>query len=282
MASIIRAFSSAASFVSRAVTTRPLAAAFGLVGACEAVSTTVTQLMRSIRLEMADVFSLLAANALTVVYYTQSARQVPQTILLSCTSAWALRLSSFLFRRTLRGFQDNRIDKMRGSLKGGLTWFAAQSVWVFITLLPIWVGMSARNVPKTSLKLIDYVSLIGFATGFVFEAVGDEQKSAFIAAKKSNDDKQQSPYCNTGLFSLCRFPNYFGEWLMWASLGTFSFRTSTHWTRYLIPISPVFVYQLLHQLSIQLAIKKMKRRISDDDFKNWSRIPLFFPRPHSH
>lgn len=266
-----------ASFIMKNIVARPLVTAFGIVGGCEVVSSSLTYLVRSIPIEIGDPFSVLIGVFSTALYYTKSARVPGQTALLSCVTAWGLRLSSFLLRRTLRGFHDDRLDKLRSSAAGAATWCIAQTIWIFGTLLPVWVGMPARAQPKRSLGLFEYVALTAFVVGFVFEAVGDYQKASFVAAKKSNDVTNMPPFCNSGLFALCRFPNYFGEFCMWTSLSALSFLLTSHWTRWLLPICPVFSYSLFHKVSIPLAVEKMENRLSEDDYKRWCRIPLFFP-----
>lgn len=258
------------------IVTRPLMTAFGIVAGCEMVSSSLTYFVRSIPLEMGDPFSIIIAVFSTALYYTESARVPAQTALLGCVTAWGLRLSSFLLQRTLRGFHDDRLDKLRSSFAGAATWCIGQTMWIFITLLPVWVGMSPRAQPKRSLGLVEMVTLVAFAVGFVFEAVGDQQKSSFVTAKKNGETNMPS-FCNSGLFALCRFPNYFGEFCMWTSLSALSFQITSHWTRWLLLICPVFSYTLFHKLSIPLAVEKMKNRLSEDDYKRWCRIPLFFP-----
>ena len=54
------------------------------------------------------------------------------------------------------------------------------------------------------------LGLCGMAAGLGLEAVADQQKSALKA-------KDAGRFCTTGVYSLCRHPNYAGEILFWAS-----------------------------------------------------------------
>lgn len=56
-----------------------------------------------------------------------------------------------------------------------------------------------------------------WATGFLIEAVADGQKLRF-----RNDPKNKGKFIDVGLWSRARFPNYFGEMLLWAGVWVFT------------------------------------------------------------
>lgn len=273
------------SFVSTAIIRRPVATAFGLIGACEVVSSAATRFFRWVPLEVADIVSLLVGNGTAILYYAHSDRTIRQLILTLCTTAWSLRLSAFLFIRTFRGFQDNRLDNMRSSVRGALTWCIAQTIWIFVTGLPIWIAMRPDTASMSPLTVSDLLGVLGFIVGWSFEAIADVQRAKFIKLRKLSENLTSATntattakFCQSGLFKLCRFPNYFGEWLMWTSLSVVAFQTTTHWSRMLLPIVPCFLHQLFHKVSIRLALEKMKRRLNAEEFERWNQMPLFFPR----
>lgn len=275
---LIKIFSAVATAIPKMIARAPLLTAVSLIGAGEVMSSALTH-FTSVPLEVADVFSLLLGNAVSVLFYANSARKLPQKVILACTSAWALRLSSFLAKRTYEGFHDDRLDNMRNSTSGASIWCLTQTLWIFCTLLPVWVTTSRS--PQVgldhSLHAIDYAALAGFFTGFYFEVRADAQKKAFLNSLK-DPQVDSPPFCDKGLFKLCRFPNYFGEFLMWSSLSVFAATKSTSWIRFLLPVGPAFIYTAFHKASIPMAISKMKKRLSEKDFQRWSDIPLFFPR----
>lgn len=277
---LVKMFSAVTTALPKLIAKAPLLTALTAIGACEVVCSTVTHLTSAVPLEAVDVFTILVGNAVSAIYYANSARQFPQKIMLACTSTWALRLSSFLAKRMLNGFRDDRLDKVRNSLPGTVTWGMAQTLWMFCTLLPVWVTMnpSSHTSQTNSLQPLHYLALTGFCTGFFFESTADAQKAAYIASLKNSNQTTSEPFCNKGLFKLCRFPNYFGEVLMWTSLSVFAFRTSTSQIRFLLPLGPAFIYTVFHKTSIPMAISKMKKRLNDKDYQRWSQIPLFFPR----
>ena len=69
------------------------------------------------------------------------------------------------------------------------------------------------NATNTSLNLIDTTSFLVTLTGILFETIADNQLRSHLSDKKAKDKS-----INTGLWSLCRHPNYFGEITFWCGL----------------------------------------------------------------
>ena len=87
-----------------------------------------------------------------------------------------------------------------------------------------------------------YVGLLIWITGFAFEVIADKQKRRF-----NSDSKNKGLFMSSGLWSLSRHPNYFGEILIWAGMAIISFPILFGW-QYVTLISPVFV--VLHQTRV--------------------------------
>lgn len=311
------AISTARSAISRF----PLPTTLCLVASFQAVSSTVTYLFPAIPLELLDVYSLAVSSALSVAHFSQSLRTARHVALLAGSLAWSTRLAIFLTARTARGFRDGRLDPMRSSAQGARSWGVAQTVWVFFTLLPVWIGMTAPASPAaaaalsaSSFNVVDRIAVGACLTGLFVEALGDMQRSAFIAQRKCQSASVGSssstsasspfaseesnlnaaamtatevietvvegkPYPSAGLFAYSRFPNYFGDWLQWTALSVIAAQATDSWTRVFLPVCPYFVYKVFHNLSIRLAVEKMKTRLTAKQFEEWSNIPLFFPGP---
>ena len=62
-------------------------------------------------------------------------------------------------------------------------------------------------------SLIELVGLVIFILAFTMESVADYQKLAFLTKMKKEGKQKQ--VCNVGLWSFCRHPNYFAEWMVW-------------------------------------------------------------------
>jgi len=165
-------------------------------------------------------------------------RQIVQS---SCVTLWGLRLGLYLFQRILRDGKDARFDKARGN--PGVFWifWTLQGVWVWMTLLPTLILNTSTKDEKLTWK--DYLGWSLWFIGFVLEALADRQKSLFRA-----DSHNKGKWISSGLWGLCRHPNYLGEILMWASLFLpASSVMSGH--QYWSVISPIFVAYLLTRVS---------------------------------
>ncbi|EDO44484.1 predicted protein [Nematostella vectensis] len=165
-------------------------------------------------------------------------RQLVQT---GCVTAWGLRLGSFLFARVLRDGRDSRFDKVRDNPKVFFIYWSIQGVWVFITLLPTLLLNTKREDPELGWK--DYLGWGLWSAGFLLEALADHQKSVFKANPSS-----KGKWISTGVWSLCRHPNYLGEIVLWTGLFM-SASSVMKGVEYGSVISPIFVTFLLTKVS---------------------------------
>ena len=107
-----------------------------------------------------------------------------------------------------------------------------------MTLLPTLIMLTQRRQP--SLNAQDGIGWTLWFIGFVFEALADHQKFQFRSIP-ANQDK----FISTGLWSISRHPNYFGEILLWFGLFISASSAFTRWYHYLSILSPTFVYLMI-------------------------------------
>lgn len=229
-------------------------------------------------IEYADVYSIILAFLLTLLYYTQSARTLRQSLLCLCVTLWAFRLSTFLGSRVRAGFRDARLNAFRGSLKRAARWGFAQALWVSVTLLPVWISMSP-SAEDSRLNTLDLFALVLYVAGLMTEIVADAQKAAFIQVNRTRPEAARKPACDIGLFKYSRFSNYFGEWVIWTAICLLAWQAAAGWTRFLLPLCSWFVLKIFYMLSIPLAIKATKKRSTERQFAEWCQISMFVPLP---
>ena len=165
-------------------------------------------------------------------------RQLVQS---GCVTAWALRLGLFLFHRVFQVGKDSRFNKVRGNPRLFWIYWTVQGLWVWVTLLPTLILNTSAKDEKLTWK--DYLGWSLWFIGFVLEVEADRQKSQFRA-----DPANKGKWISSGLWSLCRHPNYLGEIVMWASLFLpASSVMSGH--QYWSVISPMSVVYMLTRLS---------------------------------
>ena len=120
-----------------------------------------------------------------------------------------------------------------------------------------------------------YLGALVWLFGFLFEVISDYQKMKF---KNIPDNKNK--FIDTGLWSLSRHPNYFGEIILW--IGVFIITLpSISGIDYITIISPIFVYFLLNKISgiNLLEIKAQKRWGELESYKEYrSKTPQLIPK----
>jgi steroid 5-alpha reductase family enzyme len=162
---------------------------------------------------------------------------VRQIYLSTLIGIWTVRLGSFLFMRI---HNNNGVDSRFTEIKACLcrffmTW-TLQGVWVFLTILPLLV-ISQQKIDQPALNYIDYIGIGLWSFGFIFEVVADQQKSNF---RKNPENKDK--FISTGLWSISRHPNYFGEIVVWIGVSVSAFSGVQTWSVF---VSPVFIALLL-------------------------------------
>ena len=128
-----------------------------------------------------------------------------------CILIWSCRLTTFMMYRTFKNGKNSRLVDLQNPFKLMAIWIL-QGVWVLFNILPslfLWTS-TKTNLPVNFLTVIGWVI---FFLGLVFETVADYQKVVF----RSKPENKES-FISTGLWSISRHPNYFGEIALWFGL----------------------------------------------------------------
>lgn len=206
-----------------------------------------------------------------------------QVVLTLMVTVWALRLGSFLLLRVLSRSKDARFDKIRDSAVKLACFWTLQTIWVWITSLPV-TFVNQEIVKTTTIDWVDYLGWTMWAVGFLFESVADAQRYRFnqLAAQ----DPRGRPFLDTGLWRYSRHPNYFGEILLWTGIGLSAYNAlySRHLNQALVALlSPLVTVLLLIFVSgIPVAEQREDRRnhrlMAYKQYKYRTSILLPLPR----
>lgn len=170
---------------------------------------------------------------------------------------WAIRLGSFLFIRVTADGGDGRFDTLKTNVWLFLRTWVLQGLWVVLTLACALAALTADN-PKPFDNLAR-VGVVVWLVGFAIEVVADRQKRVFRA-----NPVNAGRFISTGLWAWSRHPNYFGEILLWIGMALIALPILSGW-RYVMLISPVFVFLLLTKVSgIPLLERRGKKRWGDE------------------
>lgn len=203
--------------------------------------------------------------------------QLTQWILLIVVILWGTRLSFYLFKRNWSKTEDFRYQAMRKKwgknqkIKAFIRVYMLQSVISYIIAMPI---ILANLYVNTNHELINYIILsigvIVFVIGFLFEVLADKNLADF---KKIPSNKGK--ILTTGVWSLTRHPNYFGEAMLWWGIGIISISSFIPIV-YIGLISPLIMTFLLRYVSgVPLLEKKY---LGNEAFEAYKQVtPIFVP-----
>ncbi len=165
-------------------------------------------------------------------------------LLVALTTAWGLRLSTFLAWRNWGHGEDRRYAAMRRYHGRKFWWvslftvFLLQAGILWFVSLPIQAAMAADSACK--LSWLDAIGTSLWVIGFFFEAVGDWQLARFKA-----DAANAGKVMDRGLWRYTRHPNYFGDFCVWWGLYLIAAAGGAAWTA----ASPILMSVLLMKVS---------------------------------
>lgn len=196
-------------------------------------------------------------------------------VLAAAIAVWTVRLGVFLFIRTKRAGGDDRFEDIKRSPSRFLVTWTMQALWITLTAGAAWIAMT--STVRAPLGWIELIGIAIWLVGITFEIVADAQKTAFKA-----DPANSGRFISTGVWSLSRHPNYFGEILVWIGVTLVAAPVFVGW-QWIGLVTPLFVILLLTRVSgIPLLEKKAEQRWGDDsDYRAYTartRVLLPFPK----
>ncbi|MBN2220715.1 MAG: DUF1295 domain-containing protein [Vallitaleaceae bacterium] len=195
-------------------------------------------------------------------------------------SIWGIRLSLRLLKRNYGKPEDFRYAQWRKEWGDKVVPIAFFRVFMIQGIINFVVGAASYTVIKYNEFSFDeshqyfvYIGLFIAVTGLFFEVVGDEQLRRHI--KKGTRTLLQ-----TGLWSITRHPNYFGEILIW--IGLYASGITLFFTESISPIyyfililSPILMSVVLIKISTPLLEKNMEKYAGWEAYTK--KVPMLFP-----
>lgn len=198
-----------------------------------------------------------------------------QWLFMILVALWGLRLSVRIFFKNRSKPEDFRYRAWREAwtqrsmlyffLRSLLQIYLLQGGVILIVLAPVLVVFSQTQV---ALGWWNWLGLGLWCLGFFFEAVGDWQLDRFI-----KNPANQGKIMSTGLWSLTRHPNYFGEATMWWGIWLLVLGVSLSSVALVSPILITFL--LLKVSGIPMLEAKWAGRPDWEEYKK--RTNAFFP-----
>ncbi len=194
---------------------------------------------------------------------------VRSIIIMVLVLLWASRLGFFLLRRVLKAGEDKRFEEIKKSFLRFLMTWTIQGLWVSFTLAAALAATTFIDLTPNSaydLTLLIIGGLI-WLFGFGFEAIADLQKNKFRAIPEN-----KGKYINSGLWSISRHPNYFGEIVIWIGIALIALPSLVTW-RFITLISPIYVaLQLIVISGVPLLEKRADEKWGgQDDYEEYKK-----------
>ena len=185
---------------------------------------------------------------------------------------WTLRLGGFLLIRVLDAGEDKRFRTIKTNPTQFFMTFNLSALWVVICSL---CALTAVSNGVFEVSPIFYLGLLVFMMGFLIEVIADNQKTSFRSVPENRNN-----FITTGLWSVSRHPNYFGEVTLWAGIAIMSvsyLQGIQYWTL----ISPIFSFVLIYFVS---GVRMLEARANVKWGENLEyqayvkKTPIFFPK----
>ncbi len=150
-----------------------------------------------------------------------------QLLVLALVATWATRLATHIAARHAGKGEDSRYARWRE--QHGAAWPLRSLLQVFwLQGLLAWIIGIPLLVALGSPQGWDWLDVLGvglWLMGFLFEAVGDYQLTAF-----TRDPENRGQTMRSGLWRYTRHPNYFGDAAQWWGLWLIATSAGGWWT----------------------------------------------------
>lgn len=194
-------------------------------------------------------------------------------VLLVLVSIWGLRLSVYLASRNIGKGEDFRYQEFRKKYGPERYWwvsffqtFLLQGFLMMLISTPL-TGANFSTENK-EINFIDYIAIIVWFIGFVFESGGDWQLARF----KANADNK-GKVLNTGFWKYTRHPNYFGDSAVWWAFGLFSIAAGNYW----LALGSVLMTLLIIKVSGVALLEKSLTKAKPQYEEYIQKTSAFFP-----
>ncbi|MCD8494691.1 MAG: DUF1295 domain-containing protein [Candidatus Pacebacteria bacterium] len=197
-------------------------------------------------------------------------------VLASMVTLWGVRLALHIGSRSWGKGEDFRYHAWRQSWMLRGVWyyrirayaqvFLLQGVLMYLIASPFLMYAYVRT---SAMMWAMVIGVCMWSIGFFFEAIGDFQLRVFLKNKNAS-------IMTTGLWSLTRHPNYFGEIMMWWGIGIYTLTAQLPLSLIAL-IGPLLItYLLLYVSGIPLLEEKWR---DHPEFQAYAqKTPALFPK----
>ncbi len=196
-------------------------------------------------------------------------------IVLALVLIWGLRLTVYIMERNMGKEEDFRYRNFRKKYGEKRYWwisyfqvFLLQGVILWLVSSPLLAAQYFTE--ENDLNFFDFLGILIWLVGFIFEAGGDLQMARF-----KNNPLNEGKILRKGFWKYTRHPNYFGDAAVWWGFGCISIAAGS----YLPVLGPVLMTFLLLKVSgvsmLEKTLKSTKPGYNEYARQTNSFIPWF-------
>ena len=206
-------------------------------------------------------------------FFSSEAINIRQIVLFVIVTIWGLRLSIYLAWRNIGKGEDFRYREFRRKFGESNYWWISYFQTFLLQGILMWIisvtlfGISISS-NETSLNIIDFIGILIWIIGFIFEAGGD-----FQMAKFKMNLLNKGKVLNTGFWRFTRHPNYFGDAAVWWGYGLLCIASGSPW--YII--GSVIMTLLIIKVSGVALLEKTLKNQKPEYFAYIQKTNSFFP-----
>ncbi|MCJ7449710.1 MAG: DUF1295 domain-containing protein [Bacteroidales bacterium] len=196
-----------------------------------------------------------------------------KVLIMSLVAIWGLRLSAYLVWRNYGKGEDFRYRNFRKNYGEKRYWwisffktFLLQGILMWLISAPL-LGAQFYGQNK-ALNILDYIGIIFWITGILFEAGGDFQLAVFKA-----NPANRGKVLDKGFWRYTRHPNYFGDSSVWWGYGFICLAAGS----YLPALGSVLMTALIIKVS-GVALLEKNLKVHKPQYKEYiERTSSFIP-----
>ncbi len=187
-------------------------------------------------------------------------------------AAYGVRLATFLFVRSVTWAEWRERAKKApeakatGFLKQTVVIALCSALYAMMTSPMLWHAQNANAMNAARYGVVVVVGLATQWAGVLLEAAADHQKYKFKATERG-----KTRWCDEGLYTRCRHPNYLGELLFW--IGTYVAGAPAMLTRPVtfIPatLGLAFIVKLMLMAAKRGDAKQSEKYADNAEYKAW-------------
>lgn len=216
----------------------------------------------------------VAGEGIAMFFLFWNRLTLPTVLILVVLTAYAMRLGGFLALREIKSASYRKEAKEITKDGSDMAFGVKFAIWITVVALyvcqvsPVFYRLSNNAANDVSV----WIGLAVMLLGVIFESTADKQKSA---AKKINPNR----FCDTGLFSFVRCPNYLGELLLWTGMfisGIGAYNGGIQWA--IAIIGYVCITYIMFSGARRLELRQNKRYGSDTEYQKYVKsTPIMVP-----